>query len=120
MTAGDTAVLPCPIRPGALVQYYSVMWKKNNTLILSKRMNRVVKTNSKYDISTVFSLVIDSVDVNDTSFSYECIVHHEIPATNVRQKLQPCPNRDIRLSLQVLGMLYLYVYNSFSYYLARS
>ena len=82
VTVGDTVVMPCPVPPGALMQYYIA--------------------DPRYGIDGAYSLVISSVDVNDSSSSYECVLHSTNPITNVRQELQAYPERDILLTLHVL------------------
>ena len=66
--SGDRVVLPCPIQPGALTQNYSVRWMKDNLEILEL-------SNSRYNINlSTFALIIDSVNVNDSSMDYQCHV----------------------------------------------
>ena len=100
-TVGDTAVLTCPIPPGALLQSYSVIWMKDSLPILSAQ-DQITKTDPRYRINDAFSLIIESVDVNDSSSSYQCVMYSTNPITGVRQELQPQPERDILLSLTIL------------------
>lgn len=101
---GDTVVIKCPISPGALLQSYSVEWIRNNTLI-AERVNfqDVMSTDrNKYDIDDAYSLVIHSIDVNDSYFNYQCALFSLNPLTDVKQEVQTFPNRSILLSVIVL------------------
>ena len=101
VTVGDTAILPCPIKPGALLQYYSVRWIKDNTLISESRNLQIMTIDSRYKISeTTFSLIIDSVSVSDSSISYKCEVSVTNPITGAVMDLQP--SYDVLLSLNVI------------------
>ena len=102
---GDTAVLPCPISPGALLQSYSVRWIKDAIPIVST-MNpqSIMRTDPKYDVDGAYSLVIHSVNMNDSSSSYLCMLYSTNPNTDVRTEVRPKFNHDVLLSLNVLGM----------------
>ena len=102
VTVGDTVVMPCPVPPGALMQYYSVEWMKDNNILICTNRSRDHIADPRYGIDGAYSLVISSVDVNDSSSSYECVLHSTNPITNVRQELQAYPERDILLTLHVL------------------
>ena len=108
-TVGETVVLPCVISPGALLQYYSVEWTKDHARILINQENPqdhiiVTETDPRYSIDGGYSLVISSVDVNDSSSRYQCVLHSTNPKTRVRQELQAYPQRDILLTLHVLDI----------------
>ena len=50
------------------------------------------KPDSRYDIDrATYALIIDPVDENDTSSSYECQVFVTNPITNTKQRLQYFP-----------------------------
>ena len=103
VTVGNTAILPCPIKPGALLQYYSVWWNKDNTLISELQLGNLQTTtiDSRYKISeTTFSLIIDSVNVNDSSKGYKCEVSVNNPLTDAVTNLQL--SYDVLLSLDVI------------------
>ena len=99
-TVGDTAVLPCPILPGALLRSYSVMWMKDSLPILNAQ-DQITKTDPRYRVNDAFSLIIESVDVNDSSSSYQCVLFFMNPITGAKQELQTDPERDILLTLNV-------------------
>ena len=100
---GDTAVLPCPISPGALLQSYSVRWIKDAVLIVSTmNLQNIMRTDPKYDVDGAYSLVIHSVSMNDSSSNYQCMLYSTNPNTDARTEVQP--NHDILLSLNILGM----------------
>ena len=92
-------VLPCPFKPGALLQYYSVKWMKDSIEIAES-------SNSKYRIDrATYALIIDPVSVNDTSSNYQCQMFVTNPITEVKQELQfyPQPTSDVSLSLTVVA-----------------
>lgn len=99
---GDTAILHCPIEPGALIQFYSVRWKRNSSYI-AELPQKNSPTDPRYHIdSSTFSLTINSVNVNDSSEGYQCEVH----AKNAQgTQWQLVPSREVSLSLYVLSML---------------
>ena len=103
-TVGDTAVLQCPIPPGALLQYYSVEWIKNSIPIAERvnSLDAVSIDRNKYDIDDAYSLVIDSVNMNDSNSIYQCVLYVSNPLTNTKQKVQTFPNSNILLSLIIL------------------
>ena len=97
--SGDRVVLPCPIQPGALLQSYSVIWMEDSVEIANSQTGRI--TNSRYGINgTTFALIIDPVNVNDTSSSYQCQVFVTNPITNTKQRLQYYPS-GVQISLAV-------------------
>ena len=95
-------VLPCPFKPGALLQYYTVKWMKDS-IEIAKAPN----CNSKYRIDrATYALIIDPVSVNDTSSSYQCQMFVTNPKTNTKVQLQfyPQPTSEISLSLTVVNV----------------
>ena len=108
--SGDRFLLPCPIQPGALLQYYSVVWRKDSTMI-AQAMNPhedVEKTDSRYDIDrATYALIIDPVSVNDTSANYQCQVSVQNPMTRAKLPLQYNSQQTsgVSLSLTALGKL---------------
>ena len=100
---GDTAVLRCPIEPGALLQFYSVTWMKDSTSI-AKRVNYqnfMSIDPERYDIDDDYSLLIHSVDANDSSSTYKCVLSVTYPRTSTKQELQI---HEIPLTLNIIGM----------------
>ena len=96
--SGNRVILPCPIEPGALLQQYSVMWKKGETAIA----NNYWTIDPRYQIDrAAYSLIINSVNSNDTSSSYMCELTVVNPKTDVQQVLQP--SSQVSLSLNVIG-----------------
>ena len=92
-------ILPCPFKPGALLQYYTVKWMKNGIDITKA-------PSSKYRIDgATYALIIDPVSVNDTSSDYQCQVFVTNPITNTKVPLQfyPQPTPDVSLSLTVVA-----------------
>ena len=104
-TSGDRIVLQCAIQPGALLEYYSVEWMKDNVLIAKARNpHDIAIVDSRYSIDRAsYSLTIDDVNGNDSSINYQCALFVTNPITNVRQELKFSQNRDVLLSLRVLG-----------------
>ena len=105
-TVGDTVVLPCPVPPGALRQSYSVIWMKESLPILTvnPENHTIARTDPRYGIDDIFSLIIESVnDVNDSNSCYECMLYSTNPVTDVRHELQSHPQRNIKLTLNVLA-----------------
>ena len=102
----DQVVLPCPIRPGALLQYYSVIWIKDSVEI-AKSLNpqEVMITNDRYSIDgSTFALIIDPVSMpGDLSEDYQCQVFVTNPITRSKQQLQHYPQltSGVRLSLSL-------------------
>ena len=94
-------VLPCPFKPGALLQYYAVVWRKDSIDIAELLID-----NSKYRIDgATYALIIDPVSVNDTSSNYQCRMFVTNPITNNKQELQFYPQltSDVSLSLTVVA-----------------
>lgn len=105
-TSGDRTVLSCPLQPGALLKYYSVLWMKDNIGIAEIRNphNIVMMTDSRYSINaTSYSLIIDDTNENDSSINYQCALFVTNPLTDVRQELKFSTEHDVLLSLQVLS-----------------
>ena len=100
-TSGDRVVLPCPIQPGALLQQYSVRWKKGNTLIAEAT---TADDDSQYNIDRAnYSLIINSVTINDTNLDYQCELKVTNPVSATVQILQPSSLIPVSLSLKVIG-----------------
>lgn len=98
-TPNSTAELHCPIEPGALVQYYSVRWSKDGVLIASLILGRLVSTDSHYNLDrSTFSLIINNVNMSDSSASYKCEVFVQYSRGD-NKRLSP----DISLTLYVHG-----------------
>ena len=106
--SGDRVVLHCPIQPGALLQSYSVVWKKDDAEIAKfepSSPQNVTTLDSKYDIDkATYALIIDPVSVNDSSTGYKCQLSAENPITDTKQELHYYPQpTDVSLSLKVLS-----------------
>ena len=101
--SGDRVVLPCPIQPGALIQYYSVIWLKENSIVAEvHRQNIVTADDSRYNIDrATYSLIIDPVNINDTSTRYGCDLFVTDPITNSQRQIQSSP--PVSLSLHIIG-----------------
>ena len=103
-TSGDRAVLHCPITPGALLQNYSVIWKKDNVEIaeVSNPHQNVNTADCKYDIDrATYALIIDPVSANDSSTGYNCHVY--VSRNSNKQELHCDPQTtNVSLSLTVL------------------
>ena len=102
--SGDKAVLHCPIQPGALLQQYSVIWTKGSTLIaqVTSPPGQLKHSDPRYQIdSGSYSLIINSVTVNDTSSDYQCEIFVTIPITNAKHMLQA--SSQVALSLNIIG-----------------
>ena len=100
---GDRAVLPCPIEPGALLQQYSVRWMKGNTPIAEYNPQDVMTADdSRYKIDRAnYSLIINSVTINDTCVDYKCELSVLNPLTKSKVTLQP--SYPVTLSLEIIG-----------------
>ena len=103
-TSGDRIIIECPLKPGALLEQYSVEWMKGNVRIAAARTPHDIETiDSRYSIDTTsYSLIIDDDNGNDSSI-YQCALFATIPGTNVQQELSFSQDHDVLLSLQVLG-----------------
>ena len=101
---GDTAILPCPTPPGALSQYYSVRWMKDNVqIITADSPQAITPVDPRFGLDKAYSLVIYSVSLNDSSSNYHCILSVSNPLTDTKQVLQP--DHEILLTLNiVIGM----------------
>ena len=102
--SGRSVVLYCPIQPGALLQFYSVMWIKNGVPIAElSSPSGFASIDSRYMINqSTFSLTIDPVNVNDSSNSYQCDVYVRDPQGD---NLHPLPSGkpEFSLTLNVFG-----------------
>ena len=98
---GSTALLHCPIKPGALLQYYSVKWTKSDIKIASfNTLEGFCLTDSRYSIDrSSFSLIIHSVNVNDSDTSYKCEIYVRSPTGGDNELLQP--SGELSLTLDV-------------------
>ena len=47
---GDTVVMLCPVPPGALMQYYSVEWMKENNILICTNQPRDHIADPRYSI----------------------------------------------------------------------
>jgi hypothetical protein len=102
--SGGNAVLDCPIQPGALLHRYSVRWTKGHTPIaaIPNPQGELECADPRYQIDRGrYSLIINSVTVNDTSTDYRCELFVTIPITHSRHQLQPTTCTP--LSLKVIG-----------------
>ena len=101
---GDSAVLNCPIQPGALLQYYSVSWTKRDIAIADLSTSLGFRSmDSRYSIDrSSFSLTIHSVNVNDSDTSYKCEIYVR---TTTGDNTQLRPSRELSLTLNVLCTL---------------
>ena len=104
--SGDRVVLPCPIQPGALLEQYSVIWRKGDTRIVEAiNPQDVRRAEPRYNIDrATYSLIIDSVNINDTSSGYQCELEVTNPLTNAVNMLQL--SSEVSLSLTVIGKYY--------------
>ena len=102
--SGDRVLLLCPIQPGALLQYYSVTWRKDNISIIDLMNLQIVRrTDSRYGIkASIFALIIQPASVQDSSKHYQCVVYVSNPLSNSQTELQLSPQRDVPLSLSVV------------------
>ena len=102
---GDTAILPCPIQPGALSQYYSVIWMKDGVEIIRADNPQTIMPqngNSRIDLDSTYSLVIHLVNLNDSSSDYQCMLFVTNPNTHTKQEVKP--DREITITLNITGM----------------
>ena len=111
--SGDKVVLLCPIQPGALLQQYSVRWKKDNSAIADYDPCSVLTAiDSQYNINRAnYSLIINSVTINDTSTDYQCELRVMNPLTDTKHVLQLPPPASASLSLKVIGKYSYQVYS---------
>ena len=115
-TSGDRVVLPCPIQPGALLRHYSVRWMKDNTAIALFNPQRVrnVINDSRYEIDrTDYSLIIKSVNINDTSIAgYRCDLTVHRPTLS-QYVLQSTPSVTLSLKVNNIGRQVMLICNKF-------
>lgn len=90
-TSGSTAVLDCPVRPGALLQYYSARWTRNTTTIAEYSTPTGLNSmDPRYEINrSTFSLMIKSVKIEDSGEGYQCAVHVKYPNGNGHELVYP-------------------------------
>lgn len=106
---GDIAILPCPTPPGALLQSYSVIWMKDDVTIVTAENPQNINAFTmndypRFDLDSAYSLVIHSVNLNDSSSNYHCVLSVTNPLTDAKREVQPYPNRKIPLTLIIIGM----------------
>lgn len=102
--SGDRVVLPCPIKPGVLIQQYSVSWAKGSTTIAiaSGPQSVQIDDGSRYKIDrATYSLIVDPVNTSDTSDRYRCKLSVTNPLTNSKHVLKP--SNEVSLSIIVTG-----------------
>ena len=100
---GETAILPCPIQPGALSQYYSVIWMKDSVEIIRANNPQTIlpqNGNSRLDLDSAYSLVIHPVDLNDSSSNYQCMLFVTNPNINIEEEVQP--DREVAITLNII------------------
>ena len=79
--------------------------KDNISIAEIRNLHSTIKMiDSRHSINmTSYSLVIDGVDVSDTSTNYQCAVSVSNPLTDTLQELQFSSGHKFMLSLQVFG-----------------
>ena len=89
---GGTAYIDCPVQPGALQEYYSLRWTRDdiNLLTFVGSQNCLSSVDARYNTDrTNFSLIINSVNVNDSNTNYRCQVFVRNPLTGAKTQLAP-------------------------------
>ena len=88
---GGTAILDCPNKPGALLQYYDVIWTKDRIAIAKFGVREgFSSTDPRYNIDrSTFSLIISSVDITDSGEGYWCDVYVRNPSGIDNERLPP-------------------------------
>ena len=102
----ETAVLDCPIQPGALLQYYSVRWTKNGAPLpqLQGSSQDDLNTDIRYNIDrSTFSLIISSITFSDSSDDYQCEIYVQNPLKGDNNRLMP--SREVSLILAVTPII---------------
>ena len=96
-------MLSCIVKPGALIQYYYVIWYKNDEPIVElDTLEDLRQAGSRYDIDqSTFSLIINSVNTSDSSTNYLCEVFVENPLSHTYTLIRP--EFDDTLTLNVNG-----------------
>ena len=62
-------------------------------------------SNSRLDLDSAYSLVIHSVNLNDSSSDYQCMLFVTNPNTHTKQEVKPAyPYREITITLNIIGM----------------
>lgn len=109
---GGVALFQCPIQPGALHEYYFGSWEKNgvNIVDIPRPINGAVQnirtTDSRYSIDrATFSLLIDPVELTDSSSYYQCNLYVENPITGQRSSLQQSSSYSLSLNVSTSGKL---------------
>ena len=103
--SGSTAILECPNKPGALLQYYSVRWMKNYTAVARfSDSEGFSSTDPRYNIDrSTFALMISSVNWTDAGKGYQCEVYVRNPSTEDEHQLPP--HNDL-ITLDIYGEFY--------------
>ena len=112
---GETAILPCPIQPEALSQHYSVIWMRGGVeIIRANNPQTIMPQNGNYrlDLNSAYSLVVHSVNLNDSSTNYQCMLSVTNPITNTKEEVRP--DREIAITLNITGMHMQLLYWKFS------
>ena len=116
--AGDTAILECPVSPGALIHYYRVIWRNGNRRLfrqsLPSQRNSSTFPDSidpRYRLNPVnLSLIIDDVRRGDSIQDYHCILEVFNPTSGSSiDEYAVASNENI--SLTVFCKLSQYVYS---------
>ena len=105
-TLGDNATLRCPTPPSRLRQYYLVQWKKGYEVVAAL-INSLTPTSTapRHSIDrTDFSLIIEDVQLSDSSSSYKCDVSVRDPLSfNGETIIRLATDPDVSITLQVRG-----------------
>ena len=100
---GEQVQLNCAIVPGKLIQYYYVTWEVDGRTLFRTRPNvSPHQLNDNYGLSTSsLSLIINNVQLKDTSSEYHCVLTVVDPITGLDR---PYNNlQDVDIGLVVLG-----------------
>ena len=102
---GQQVQLRCPISPGALIRQYFVTWSISDRAIYRTEPNEDPQTNSeRYDLNpSNLSLIINSVQLEDASNQYRCVLTVLDPNSPSRQTLSYNTLRNVDIPLRVLG-----------------
>lgn len=71
-------------------------------IITAENLQTIMPLNPRFDIDSSYSLVILSVNLNDSSSNYHCVVYVTNPRTGSKQEVKP--DRKIPLTLNIVGM----------------
>ena len=80
--------------------------KDDITIITAENPQTIVPLNDdpRFELDSAYSLVIHSVNVNDSSSNYQCVLSFTIPNTGVKLEVQGYPDHETPLTLNVIGM----------------